>query len=157
MNYNELTIDYINPDTNVMEPYSVEYGSPNSACFDIRAAEQRLIYPLETVKVRTGLYLNDSWNQYPNDFHLQIFSRSGLASKGVVVANAPGIVDGDYRQEICVLLTFISYTAGGKKYLPFNIEKGDRIAQAMPVSCSRLNSRVVLNSIRSGGFGSTGV
>jgi len=34
----------------------------------------------------------------------EVYSRSGLASRGVVVANAPGKIDCDYRGEVKVIL-----------------------------------------------------
>jgi dUTP pyrophosphatase len=59
----------------------------------------------------------------PVGFEAQIRSRSGLASNhGVVVLNAPGTIDSDYRGEIKVILA----NFGDKT---FTIEPGMRIAQ----------------------------
>jgi dUTP pyrophosphatase len=50
--------------------------------------------------------------------------RSGLALRhGVTVANTPGLVDAGYRDELRVLLVNIDPSE------PFNIRRGDRIAQ----------------------------
>ena len=84
----------------------------------------------------------------------QIRTRSGLASKhGVFVLNSPGTIDPDYRGEIKVLLFNSGVT-------PFDIEKGDRIAQLVfnsylsPV----LSPSSAVSYIRGeGGFGSTGI
>jgi dUTP pyrophosphatase len=89
----------------------------------------------------------------PTDHFLAICSRSGLASKGIFVANAPGIVDPDYRGEILILL----YNSG---YDSYYIKHGDRIAQmvAMPaISISGIEVPELSESYRGAqGFGSTG-
>lgn len=58
--------------------------------------------------------------------YLQIMSRSGLAKRGLFVANAPGIIDPDYTGEIVVLLLNSGYET---QY----ISHGDRIAQLVYV------------------------
>ena len=85
----------------------------------------------------------------------QVRSRSGLAlKKGVMVLNSPGTVDESYRGQIGVIL----YNSGKE---PFDIKKGDRIAQL--VIAPVLHPEVVVvdelsDTVRGeGGFGSTGV
>lgn len=87
-----------------------------------------------------------------------ICPRSGLANRhGITVLNAPGIIDEDYRGEICVLLVNTGLA-------PVWINFGDRIAQMVIVPIIRpaiSDARVVpeLSSTErgAGGFGSTGV
>lgn len=85
-----------------------------------------------------------------------ICPRSGLAKKhGITVANAPGIIDADYRGEICVLLLNTSTTN-------FSVATGDRIAQMVITSVStglEFCQVVELDeTVRgTGGFGSSGV
>jgi dUTP pyrophosphatase len=84
----------------------------------------------------------------------QIRPRSGLASTfGITVLNSPGTIDSDYRGEIQVCL--INHGA-----LPFEIRRGDRIAQLVicPVERITWNKVEALpTTIRGdGGFGSTG-
>jgi dUTP pyrophosphatase len=86
---------------------------------------------------------------------LQIRPRSGLAlNQGLLVANAPGTVDEDYRGEIKVILM-----NGGAE--PFAITRGMRIAQAVLAPVTRIVWRevpVLDETARgAGGFGSTGV
>jgi dUTP pyrophosphatase len=88
-------------------------------------------------------------------FEAQIRSRSGLAAKhGVVVLNAPGTIDADYRGEIMVLLM-----NHGKE--DFVITRGMRIAQMVIAPYTRVlwNEVDDLSSSErgAGGFGSTGV
>ncbi len=74
-------------------------GTPFAAAYDLYAVETAYIPPGETVVVGTGLAM-----EIPRYWKGDIYSRSGLASRGVVVANAPGKIDSDYRGEIKVIL-----------------------------------------------------
>jgi dUTP pyrophosphatase len=82
----------------------------------------------------------------------QIYSRSGLALKhGVIVLNAPGIIDQHYTQEIGVIL----YNAGTE---PYQINIGDRIAQ-MKICVVEVAKPTLVEKIKEterGGFGSSG-
>jgi len=143
-------------------------GTTHAAAYDVQAflpdplANQMSIEPLTTVKVPTGLHF-----ALPPNAAMLICSRSGLASKGLMVANGPGILDSDYRGELLVLLTYVAHPNDP----PYVIKHGDRIAQLMflppdsvlyPTFASRsLQSELPpSNSTRidgtAGGFGSTG-
>lgn len=59
----------------------------------------------------------------PAGFEAQVRPRSGLALRhGILIPNAPGTIDSDYRGEIQVILM----NAGQSD---FEIARGDRIAQ----------------------------
>ena len=61
--------------------------------------------------------------ELPTGYEAQIRPRSGLAAKHhIIVTNAPGTVDANYRGEVKVIL----YNLGRE---PFVIQRGDRIAQ----------------------------
>lgn len=77
--------------------------------------------PGVTQIIPTGLAIRG-----PRDHVLLVCSRSGLASKGVFVTNAPGVVDPDYTGEIRVILT----NAGMDVVY---IKHGDRIGQLVVV------------------------
>jgi dUTP pyrophosphatase len=90
----------------------------------------------------------------PDGYEAQIRPRSGLAAKhGVTVLNSPGTVDADYRGEIKVLL--ISHGE-----MPFEVRRGDRIAQMVvaPVSAVSFREEETLDATERGdkGHGSTG-
>ena len=90
----------------------------------------------------------------PDDYEMQVRSRSGLAAKhGVFCLNAPGTIDSDYRGEINVILANFGKEA-------FTIERGDRIAQLVVAKYERIvwKETTTLNQTErgSGGFGSTG-
>ena len=67
-------------------------GSEGAAAYDLYASESVYIPVGETASVGTGLSM-----EIPKGWKGEIYSRSGLASQGVVVANAPGKIDCDYR------------------------------------------------------------
>jgi dUTP pyrophosphatase len=147
------------PSTAGRRPSLPSRGTSQAAGYDVQAflPEQRemLIKPLHTVKVPTGLFF-----AIPTDSAMLICSRSGLASKGVMVANGPGILDSDYRGELLVLLTYVAAPDAP----PFVIKHGDRIAQLLftdPVypefdAVALQSDLPVPDSNRTGGFGSTG-
>lgn len=127
------------------------YETPHAAGADLRAALDgpMVVAPGAIVKVPTGLAM-----ALPEGFEAQVRPRSGLASKGITVANAPGTIDADYRGEVQVLLVNLSSE-------PFRIEHGMRIAQMIvaPVSRATWEEKTELPTTErgSGGFGSTGV
>ena len=81
--------------------------------------------------------------------------RSGLASKGILVANGPGTVDAGYRAEVKALLL---NTAD----VPFALAKGSRAIQMVikeipAVRLQVVNSVFVDTERGLGGFGHTGI
>ena len=84
-----------------------------------------------------------------------IYARSGLACKrGLAPANKVGVVDSDYRGEIGVCLI-------NKGDEPFEVHRGDRIAQMMflPVATASFLEVATLDETErgAGGFGHTGI
>lgn len=111
------------------------------------------IPPRTTRPVRTGLAFEIDAD---DKFYAQVVSRSGLVAKySIMVANAPGIIDLDYRGELMVLL----YNGGFETYY---VQHGDRIAQLLvtPAIISQVFVAEIeeLTSTERGnkGFGSTG-
>ena len=104
----------------------------------------------ESVLIPTGIAV-----ELPNnEMAAFIFARSGLATKyGISLSNGVGVVDSDYRGEICVGLR----NFGKENYA---IEKNERIAQMviMPVISAIFSECEALNKTDrgNGGFGSTG-
>lgn len=125
-----------------------------AAGFDLRAAVERIVLPGTAVMIKTGF----AW-EIPEGAVGMVCPRSGLASRyNVTVLNSPGIVDSDYRGEVCVLLM----NHGNQ---PFYVDFGDRIAQLVvaPLHAAALAEDLVevteLSETNRGGngFGSTGV
>jgi dUTP pyrophosphatase len=91
----------------------------------------------------------------PEGYGAFIFARSGLGIKhGIAPRNCVGVIDSDYRGEICVGLI-------NKGQEDFKVERGDRIAQLMfmPVCHANLLAAETLDETErgEGGFGSTGI
>src|SRR4051794_17120092 len=90
----------------------------------------------------------------PDGYAGLVLPRSGLAFRhGVTCANSPGLVDPNYRGELCVILVNLGTEV-------FVAEAGDRIAQLLlvPYSLPQLELVDVLPSTERGaeGFGSSG-
>ena len=95
-----------------------KYAHEGDAGADITASETVTIRYGERALVRTGVRL-----ALPDDTVAMVCSRSGLAHKnGIIVANAPGIIDSGYRGEIMVNLL----NTGKEDYV---VSPGMRIAQ----------------------------
>jgi dUTP pyrophosphatase len=77
------------------------YSTISAADMDIHAnlEEEIVLKPLERKLVNTRFY-----QEIPEDYEKQIRPRSGLSlNKAVTILNSPGIIDGDYRDEVCVI------------------------------------------------------
>ena len=130
-------------------------GTPLSAGFDLSAAVDSPleIKPRERVLVPTGFSI-----ALPSGYEAQIRSRSGLSYKnGLVVLNAPGTIDADYRGEIKVLLI----NHGDEVFI---VERGMRIAQLVVSKFEAVTWSEVLDhqdvdalDRNEKGFGSTGI
>lgn len=127
-------------------------ATQGSAGMDLYACIETAVTvnPGELVKIPTGIAV-----QLPNnEMGLFIFARSGLGVKyGITLSNGVGVVDSDYRGEICVGLCNVS----SKSY---TIKPQERIAQmvAMPVCVLPIVQTENLTDTKrgSGGFGSSG-
>ena len=122
---------------------------PDDAGFDLRARLPMTIAPGAFAAVPTGLRL-----ELPEGWMAEVRPRSGLALRhGVTVLNAPGTIDAGYRGEVQAIL--INHGAA-----PFEIQRGDRIAQLLFVQLPQTFLRPaesLSNTLRGeGGFGSTG-
>lgn len=127
------------------------YATAGAAGMDLLAAIEKPINipPLGRALIPTGFAI-----ALPTGFELQIRPRSGLALKhGIVLPNAPGTIDEDYRGEVQVILM----NASEEHFL---VTRGMRIAQAVlaPVLHIAWTEVKDLNETErgAGGFGSTG-
>lgn len=124
---------------------------PNDAGFDVRACikEPILIPTLGISVIPTGLFI-EMLNPY---YEIQCRPRSGLATKGITILNAPGTIDYGYRDEIKVIL-------GNLNTSDFLVNAGERIGQLCfrPIPEVRFEYVEKINRKvdRGGGFGSSG-
>ena len=127
------------------------YGTEEAAGADLYACLESAvsIAPGETVFIPTGIAM-----EVPKHCAGLVYARSGLACKrGLAPANKVGVIDSDYRGEICVAL----HNHGKQSQI---IEHGDRIAQLVitPVLQPVYEIAEELDDTQrsGGGFGSTG-
>ena len=125
------------------------YATAGAAGFDVVAAESLTLAPGARHAVATGFAI-----AIPEGFEVQVRPRSGLALKnGITCLNTPGTIDSDYRGEVKVILANLGAE-------PFEVVRGERIAQLVPAPVLRSAFREVgaLDDTArgGGGFGSTG-
>ena len=108
------------------------------------------IAPRELVSVPTGIAI-----ALPEPgLAALVFARSGLGIKhGIALSNGGGVIDSDYRGEICVGLCNLGQE-------PYTIQPGERVAQLVVVPVCLLPV-IEVDSLDEtargeGGFGSTG-
>ncbi|MGQ9475348.1 MAG: dUTP diphosphatase [Actinomycetota bacterium] len=126
------------------------YAHPGDAGLDIRSAEEVILQPGERALLGTGFAM-----ALPEGYAAFVQPRSGLAAKhGISIVNTPGLIDCHYRGEVKVILVNL-----GRE--PFQVNKGDRIAQMVIQRVERaevLEVEELEDTARGeGGFGSTGM
>ena len=141
----ELAFQRLDPDAVLPEQ-----AHPGDAGFDLRSIEDVEVGPGERAMMGTGVAV-----AIPDGHAGLVLPRSGLASKhGLTLANAPGLIDSEYRGEvICSVVNLDPHDS-------VKIARGDRIAQLVVVRVPELRPRWVdelpPSSRGEGGFGSTG-
>lgn len=126
------------------------YAHESDACADMYAMEDvEIPAHFYGTPVKTGVHI-----QLPEGWVAMLFPRSSIGAKTPLrLSNSVGIIDSGYRGEIRALYDNTSNE-------PYQIHKGDRIAQLMVMPSYRFKANVVEsleNSDRGeGGFGSTG-
>ena len=134
---------------NAVVPKRATIGSAGAdiyACID----EPVTIEPGSLAMIPTGLAIELE----SSDCAAFLFARSGLGVKhGITLSNGVGVVDSDYRGEVCIILVNLSSET-------FVIEDGERIAQmviARHEQATWQEVEVLDDTERgAGGFGHTG-
>jgi dUTP pyrophosphatase len=127
-----------------------ERAYEHDAAWDLCAAEEATLRPLERAVVGTGIALG-----LPSHLAALTLPRSGLAARhGISIVNAPGLIDPGYRGEVRIILLNTDKTA------EFHVAVGDRIAQLLflPLIPVDLLQSDALDDTHRGerGFGSSG-
>lgn len=128
------------------------YATAGAAAMDLRACLPSgpvIAKPGKLVMLSIGFCI-----ELPLGTEMQIRARSGMAlKKQLMIPNAPGTIDSDYRGEVKVGL----YNYGSE---PVTLNHGDRIAQAVVADVLQVTAvevDVLSDTDRgAGGFGSTG-
>lgn len=133
-------------------------GTSGSAGLDLYSIENKRVPSRGQALVSTGISV--SYNVYDSTnkeyFYMQIFSRSGLASKYNIHVGS-GVIDMDYRGVIHVLLLNHSDT-------DYTVKEGDKIAQMIilpyivpeTINIVTSHEEEKNNERKTNGFGSTG-
>jgi dUTP pyrophosphatase len=127
-----------------------DYHSDGAAAYDLASREDVVVSPGEVRLVGTGLVI-----EVPRGHFLAIVARSSLPiKKGLIVANAIGIVDSDYcGPDDEVKVEVYNFSAREVR-----ITCGERIAQGLILPAVRVEWDEAGDSAAPsrGGFGSTG-
>ena len=128
-----------------------KYQTQHSAGMDLVAAVDQpvAIAPGQIKLIPTGLFV-----EIPVGYEGQVRARSGLALRhGLMLPNAPGTIDADYRGELHVIL-------GNCSREPYTIERGMRFAQLVINKIEQVDvlevSELAATQRGDGGFGHTG-
>ncbi len=127
------------------------YTTQGSAGLDLRNPIGCFtLLPKETVKLHLGFAI---WIKDP-EYAALIIPRSGLGSKGLIVANSVGLIDSDYQGELAVSM----YNRTDKEMF---INENERIAQLVFIRVAQASFMEVKEFSNytkrgEGGFGSTG-
>ncbi len=143
----KVLIQYLNE--KAKKPF---YATEGAAGMDLSAAieEPVTIHRGELLRVPTGIAI-----ALPEaEMVAYLYARSGLGIKhGICLSNGVGVIDSDYRGEICVGLINLGPA-------DYTIQPGERIAQMVfaPVIRAELCEVESLEETKrgTGGFGSTG-
>ena len=142
-NTEKASIGFKRLNTNAQIPTRATSGSAGYDCY-----LPETVNPIDAGQIRIvklGFAL-----EIPEGYCVRIVPRSGLASKGLLVANSPGLIDADFKNEVGVIL----WSVGGI----FPLNKGDRICQ-MTIEKVPESEFVVVDELseseRTGGFGSS--
>ena len=128
-----------------------ERAYEHDAAYDLYAAEEATLAPLERAVVGTGIALG-----LPGNLAALTLPRSGLAARhGISIVNAPGLIDPGYRGEVRIILL------NTDREHEFRVSVGDRIAQLLllPLTAVSLVQSDTLDDTHRGerGFGSSGM
>ena len=153
------------PTTNVVSGYTADCNAFERQLLPDKSiwigANERMLIPTGLVMKIRQLHSVETFADITREkeelhqFSIRLHARSGLALKrGLVLANAEGIVDVDYQQQVFILLHNISTT---NQVIQFQ----ERIAQGEVLVNEKVNILEVIErpkqySERDGGFGSTG-
>ena len=139
-------------------PEMLQPKTPGSAGIDLMAVNLPIyavvknlyVYPGQCTKIGTGIaiHLDDP------GYAAMVLPRSGMGTKGLILANTIGLIDSDYQGEIIL-------SVWNRSSDPIKINAMDRIAQLIiiPVIQSEFNFVESFEQTERGsnGFGSTGV
>lgn len=138
------------------------YATTGSAAIDLVCTEDVTLYPGETKMIPTGLAIHIGSGKHATSFYDYaglILPRSGLGTKGLVLANTIGLIDEDYQGELVVSALNRNH-AHSTADKALRLEAGARFAQLLVVPIVKAQFDIVeefssVTERNTGGFGST--
>jgi len=126
------------------------YTTSGAAAFDLASREEVHILPGKVGYAPLNIVI-----AIPEGHTLLLVARSSLHKRGVMPANAVGIIDSDYRGNADELIAAL-YNFSDTEVV---LSRGERMMQGLIVPVTRVEFEEVENmdSPDRGGFGSTGV
>lgn len=131
--------------------YKMVHGTKGAAGWDLCAVGDHTLGKGEVHVIRTGVHV-----ELPEGCVGEVVMRSSYAKKGLILTNAPGQIDSDYRGEIMLLCCNVSNA-------PVEVPAAHRIAQLLIKKTETIDVTYVddLKDLSktergTGGFGSTG-
>lgn len=140
-------LPYIFNDKNAEGPERAHRGD---AGVDLFSTQDETLYIGDTVAISTGIIFG-----VPFGYCGLILPRSSMGKRGIIIPNAPGLIDSGYRGEVKVLLLNLSNQI-------YKIKQGDKIAQMVIVQHEQITPQKVeqlpapVDNRGVGGFGSSG-
>ena len=141
---NTIKIKFLSKSEGIL-PYK---GSEFSAGWDLRVTKRKILYPRHVHKIPLGFA-----TEMPHNIYGSISIRSSLAAKGLILLNAPGIIDADFVGEWKLLVRHTGATS-------LVLLEGDRVAQVifhrvLPIEWKTVK-KLSDTKRGDGGFGSSG-
>ncbi len=144
MNDNRVTLNITG--SGHIPTYSNEFAA--GLDLKVKTDETIILKHGDHAKIKTGICV-----EIPHGYFGLIAVRSGLGARGLVLSNAVGIIDEDYRGEIMIPI----YNHGDDV---FELNNGERIAQMILIPYVQGKIKVVESLSETergkGGFGSSG-
>lgn len=123
-------------------------GTHGAAGIDFYLPQSVLFWPKRSKKVRLGVAV-----EIPEGYVMLLIPRSSTWKTPLRMPNSVGVIDSDYRGEVCALLRNTSY-------LGFCADAGERLVQGVIVPVPNIQIKEVNELSETsrgvGGFGSTG-
>lgn len=151
----EIPVDIV-ADSDMFIPV---YQTPGAVCVDLVANVPSNVHGMSrcTITSRTVVKIDCGFSMaIPPGYKCEIVLRSGHSDRGLIVTNAPGQIDFDYRGRVGVNLGNVGHEI-------IVIDHGERFAQMFitPVYHIRWNRKGSVEDLgvtqrNNGGFGSTG-
>jgi dUTP pyrophosphatase len=144
----EVKICLLHPDAKMPA-----YAKPGDSGMDVCTTQDITLYPLEAVKIRTGVAFG-----LPGGYEIQVRPKSGYSARSILCAW--GTCDEQYLGEVMVVLTLIAPPDSP----PVQILKGQKVAQLVLAKVAHaelvsVKTQAELGETERGtaGWGSTGL